>query len=268
MVKDRSVLTKLRSDVFNDLHEQGQVVITKYLKLAPYPRNRGIQGFAGIDKNMTGNSYLVYHNGKTGKFISTHYYQFNGEVYFRFPTVMSTFDDGIYGSYRKYIVEIVAEGRSYLCYLLPGGGLRTLVENAVRTMTDKNCYHYVWRAHRMTFGKRYPYQMDLYYRDDNLKQISHGRISSDHTKIINDRSDNNTDWYCPPKPTKVGKRDLKIMGKDRVASTVQHIKDKILPMMDRKPEPSDYISWFVSLAGETPVNAKLITEHRDYYALP
>jgi hypothetical protein len=261
----RSIITDIRPDTYWELKNNGQLLVTKYLRLEAYPRNKGVYGFSGWDMNETRKGFRVY--DADDKFLSTWYAVFLGEVFFRFPTVISSWKKMPTGSqYRNYIVEVVIDNESHLLYAQPGGKLSVLFENNIRRMTDKNCHEHVWRAWRSNFNKA-EHQMDCFYHDIDLEPIDMSRISENHCHIIDETPYKDIDWFRPPIPTELDKDSKKLLKDDRVSTVAQYLKEKVIPLEIHPPEESDYISWFTKLAGLNPIQARKVYEHRDYYGM-
>ena len=269
-MKDRSIYTELKEEAFQNLLSQGLVLVSRYLRIEPYPRNTGIYGFSGWDKNKTKGKYRVYEasKGNIPVFMSTWYAQFLGEVFFRFPTVRSSWHrppGG--GAFRKYIVEVSIDGHSELLYFEPGSGMKTKIESAVRTMTDLDCHEYVWRIHKNQFGNG-EYLLDCYYHDEDLSTVNRGRMSEAMTEIVSQDPGPKTDWDNHPEDVKMSVKDKKLLKDERLSSVVYHLKDKIIPRLAHRPDESDYISLLTDLAGLSITEAKDVYKFRSIYRLP
>lgn len=269
MIKDKSSFSTFREEIYNKMVENNQIIITKYLRLEPYPRNHGVYGFSGWDQNRVGKNYKVY-DGRMGEnevFLSTWYAQFLGECFFRFATTRSSWKSPGSGRHRRFIVETSIMGRTQLLYFIPSGKLAIYITNALRTMTDEDCHEYVWRIHKNTFGNGET-NLDCYYHDIDLQPIERKKLSVDHLKIIDSEIGNKCLWDTHPPDTELNKSERKVLEGERLSTTVRHMKDKVIPRLPHRPREDDYISLLMDLAGATPSEAQKVWENRSYYRLP
>ena len=229
--------------------------------------NNGIYGFAGWDKNRVGNKFRVFENN--GKFFSTWYAQFNGEVMFRFATVNTTWNTipgG--GSYRKYIIEVEIDGHIQLLYLCPRSRLKTMIESALRDLNDSNVHEYVFRAWRNEFGHKEHF-LDVFYHDVNLPKVDWSRLDETRTKILDNSPGGVVVWDKGlEEPRKLKSGEAKLLKSDKVCTVVRFIKDKVIPRHRTKPEDDDYLDWFRMYAQMDLGDARTVMQLRGFFRLP
>lgn len=260
------VVDKIKASHYDKLLEDGNIKILKYLRLEGYPVYNGVFGFQGWDRNKVGNRYRVYLDGND--YLSTWYAQYIGEVYIRFATVRSGWNSMPGGrNARRYIISHYGEGREHLINMVPHGGLLGRVDEHLRRLNDANIHEYVFRIWRDEFGAQ-DYHMDVYFHDVDLPKIPDNCLDDNKIVIVNEFTGNDEDFLRIPESPDIGGATQKLINSPRVLSVAEMLKEKWIPMLDKRPELDDYQSWFSKYADLNMKEGRKLYEFRSYLRLP
>lgn len=252
--KNRIILNKR---AFERKVEKGEVEIRPYLKIRWYPSlAKENYRYVGIDDNSIDGQYRVMQTKRN--MLSFQNYCYLGEVFIRFASLVGY--SAMWGNKQYKILHYPfgsksAQDKELAGYWSPGSRVGGLIQRVFQraSVIPENFHEFVFHIFRRPIDGEY--EFTPYYRDESLSVSDH----FDGKNIVKYQSDRpqeikiNTDKH---------RRQCSLWRRDDIMSTVQFIKGVLIPLEEKRPTKSVYISWFMEYAGVDKRKAEIMYNHR------